>query len=197
MNENSNQSIPSSETTRLLGILQNNRALWDVLEGCEQLAIPNYYVGAGCITQTVWNSLGHDEPMHGISDIDFVYFDSDISYEKEDAIIKKVKARFASSPIEIDVKNEARVHLWYKEHFGHDIRPYVSVEDAIDSWPTTASAVGVRLEKGNLAVYAPFGLTDMFQGIVRPNKVQISQEVYEGKCKKWLAKWPTLTIIPW
>jgi hypothetical protein len=42
----------------------------------------------------------------------------------------------------IDVKNEARVHLWYKSHFGYDIPPYHSVEEAMDSWPTTATAVG-------------------------------------------------------
>ena len=197
MSGNNIQNISSEETARLLEILQKNHVLWAVLQGCEELAIPNYYVGAGCVTQTVWNSLSHMEPMHGISDIDFVYFDPDLSYEKEDSVIKKVKAEFVSSSVEIDVKNEARVHLWYKEHFGHAIRPYVSVEDAIDSWPTTASAVGVRLEKGKLVIYAPFGLKDMFQGIVRPNKVQISQEIYEGKCRKWLAKWPTLTIVPW
>ena len=190
-------SISFKEKDQLLSILKENRFLYTVLEGCEELGIPNYYLGAGCICQSVWNSLNHQDLMYGIADIDFVYFDPDISYEKEDAIIKKVKSRFVGSPIEIDVKNEARVHLWYKNHFGHEIRPYVSLEDAIDTWPTTATAIGVRLESGKLMVYAPFGVKDLFQQVVRPKKIQISQDVYEGKCRKWLAKWPTLTVIPW
>lgn len=190
-------SISFEEENRLLSVLKENKFLYSVLEGCERLGIPNYYLGAGCISQSVWNSLNHLDLMHGIADIDFVYFDPDTSYEKEDATIKKVKSRFADSPIEIDVKNEARVHLWYKNHFGHEIRPYVSLEDAIDTWPTTATAIGVRLENGKLVVYAPFGVKDMFQQILRPNKIQISKDIYEEKCRKWLAKWPTLTVIPW
>ena len=40
--------------------------------------------------------------------------------------------------------NETRVHLWYEAHFGYRIDPYASVEDAINTWPTTATSIGVR-----------------------------------------------------
>jgi hypothetical protein len=39
-----------------------------------------------------------------------------------------------------DVKNEARVHLWYERRFGRHLEPYRSTGDAIATWPTTASS---------------------------------------------------------
>lgn len=178
-------------------ILSQNPVLFEVIKGSAALGLKNCYIGAGCICQTVWNFQNGLELMHGISDIDLVYFDKDLSYEKEDRAIQRVKQKFRLLPVEIDVKNQARVHLWYKDHNGYDIQPYASVEEAINTWPTTATAVGVRLQGDGLAVYAPFGLNDMFGQIVRPNKTQITEGTYLQKCEKWGAKWDTLTIIPW
>ena len=71
------------------------------------------------------------------------------------------------------------------------------MEEAIASWPTTATAVGVRLEDGKPIIYAPFGLDDLFDEVIRPNKIAVKESVYRAKCEKWKAKWPSLTIIPW
>jgi hypothetical protein len=85
----------------------------------------------------------------------------------------------------------------YKERFDYDITPYDSIESAINSWPTTATAVGVRFENDTLKVYAPFGLNDLFGMIVKANKAQITEEIYMQKVQRWSAKWSALTIIPW
>lgn len=136
--------------------------------------------------------------MHGISDIDLVYFDGeDLSYESEERNIKKVADEFSNLPIQFDVKNQARVHLWYKDYFGYELSPYNSVEDAISSWPTTATAIGVRMENNKLIVYAPFGMNDMFGQIVRANKTQVDKETYIKKCEKWAGKWDTLSFFEW
>ena len=181
----------------LYEILSQSPVLFDVLEGAQTLGLEDYYIGAGCVCQTVWNFQNGLDLMHGISDIDFVYFDEDLSYEAEDCVIKRVKQRFCALPVDIDVKNQARVHLWYKDHYGYDLKPYVSLEEAISTWPTTATSVGVRLQDCALTVCAPFGLNDLFGQIVRPNKTQITEETYREKCEKWKSKWNTLTFIPW
>ncbi len=181
----------------LIAILKKNPTVWTMLERAPSFGLKQYFLGAGAISQTVWNEQNHQDALHGISDADFVYFDSDLSYEKEDYYIHLIQKAYADLPLEVDIKNEARVHLWYKSHFGYDIPPYRSVEEAISSWPTTATAVGIRLDEGKPVIYAPFGLEDLFNQVIRPNKVAVKQEVYEAKCKKWKAKWPTLTIIPW
>jgi hypothetical protein len=48
-----------------------------------------------------------------------------------------------------------------------------------------------------LRVYAPFGLTDLFSMIVRPNKMQITEELYEAKTERWIRLWPKLQRLPW
>jgi uncharacterized protein len=43
------------------------------------------------------------------------YFDgTDLSYEAEDRVIRRVAAACADLPITIEVKDQARVHLWYR-----------------------------------------------------------------------------------
>ena len=97
----------------------------------------------------------------------------------------------------LDVKNEARVHLWYEEKFGYPIPPYQSTAAAIATFPTTATAIGVRRYGAQFECCAPFGLDDLFDLIVRPNKVQITPAIYDAKVARWRAEWPQLTFLTW
>ncbi|MBL4931654.1 nucleotidyltransferase family protein [Clostridium sp. YIM B02565] len=180
-------------------ILYSSEMIKTALERAEKLEIENYYIGAGSIAQTVWNYISNKTLSYGIKDIDFVYFDNEnLNIESENKIINKIRSLYSDMNIEIDIKNQARVHLWYKEHFGYDITPYNNLEEAINTWPTTATAIGVRKDKNNkLKIYAPYGLNDLFGKIVRANKAQITKEIYEDKVEKWISKWPDLNIIPW
>jgi len=188
----------ASQIKLLSEIISQNEVLYSVIEKAATIGLQDYYIGAGCITQTVWNYQSGLELANGISDIDFVYYDgSDLSFEAEDATIKRIINMMEPCKISLDIKNQARVHLWYKDRFGYDIEPYDSVESAINTWPTTATAIGVRLESAGLKVYAPFGLNDMFGMIVKANKAKITKEIYMAKVEKWSAKWTALTIIPW
>lgn len=192
-------NVDVEEQLKLLEeIILNNNVLSDILFKADSLGIENYFIVAGCVNQTVWNFQNENDSMYGISDIDFVYFDnSDLCYEAEDIVMNRVKELFSDSRTKMDVKNQARVHLWYPSHFGYGIPPYTSLEAAINTWPTTASAVGVRMKLGKFIVYAPFGLNDLFGQVVRANKAQITKEIFENKALKWKAKWPGVSIIPW
>ncbi len=108
-----------------------------------------------------------------------------------------MRYRFTRLSLKLDVKNEARVHLWYEEKFGYPIPPYRSTAAAIATFPTTATSIGVRWCGGRLECCAPYGLDDLFRLIVRPNKVQITQAVYEAKVARWRAEWPQLAFLPW
>ena len=188
-----------NQISELESILFLNKELYSIIEKASNLDLPNYYIGAGCIAQTIWNFQTGNDLIFGISDIDFVYYDSnDLSFESENATIDKVRSIIMTpGSFELDIKNQARVHLWYKEHFGYDIEPYDSIESAINTWPTTATSIGVRKENNILKVYAPFGLNDLFGMVVRANKAQITEEIYVQKVQKWISKWPTLSITPW
>ncbi|AHK04607.1 hypothetical protein X971_4768 [Agrobacterium tumefaciens LBA4213 (Ach5)] len=37
----------------------------------------------------------------------------------------------------------------------------------------------------------------MLGAVVRPNKKQITREIYEKKIGRWIKLWPELTIVDW
>lgn len=182
----------------LIDIISKNQLILNVFELAKQLNLQHYYIGAGCLVQAVWNYL-LDKPLnYGIDDIDIVYFDNDLSYQTEDRIIKNAQEIFKDIPIKVDIKNQARVHLWYKDRFGKELIPYKTIEEAIDSWPTTATSLGIRSDGfDNWKIYAPYGLHDLFQLVIKANKKLITEEVYLNKAQKWKKKWPELRIITW
>lgn len=179
-------------------ILKKNKELLILLQIIDKLKLPNAYVGGGAVVQTVWNYIYGKEFNYGIDDYDIVYFDDkDLSEQGENKVILNIKDYLGDLNLKVDVKNEARVHLWYENRFNKKIKPYISTEDAISTWPTTATAIGAKLEKGKIKVFAPFGLNDLYNGIIRPNKALISKEIYDEKASKWHKKWPETKIIEW
>ena len=178
-------------------ILFKNETLKEVLKRLEKSNLKNYYVGAGCINQTVFNYLHGLRIDANINDYDIVYYDEDTSYEKEDIVIKYVEELLSDLNIKLDVKNEARVHIWYNEKYNENRMPYTSVEDAVSRWETTITCIGVRLENNNLIVDAPYGLNDLFNMVIRPVKTDFTEADYIKKVNKWKKKWPKLTIMPW
>ncbi len=182
----------------LLKIVLENPAVNSVLDAAVDLKLPDWFVGAGCIAQTVWNKHHGYHLTDNINDIDLVYFDNnDLSFEAEDKIIRMTKENLSHISIPVDVKNQARVHLWYGKHFGYDISPYASIYDALKSWPTTATSIGIRKENDDYKIFAPFGLDDLLNLIVRANKVQITEEIYNSKVERWTKCWPELKVISW
>ncbi|MET8644081.1 nucleotidyltransferase family protein [Streptomyces sp. NPDC004675] len=183
----------------LKSLLSRNEILLEVLERSASLALPGWYVTAGCLFQTVWNVVTDRPPTSGIKDYDVFYFDSsDLSWEAEDAVITAGAEAFAGLPAEVEIRNEARVHLWYEQKFGVACAPYPSTEAAIDCFAATTCCLGVRLEPGGRwRVYALHGLSDVFNLVVRPNPALAPREVYESKSARWRRHWPELTVLDW
>jgi hypothetical protein len=149
--------------------------------------------------QTVWNVVTGHPPEAGILDYDLAYFDgSDLSWEGEDSVIQAGEKVFAGLPAPVQIRNQARVHLWYEQKFGRSCPPHESTEAAIDTYEATNACLGVRVgPSGRWRIYAPHGLADVFNLVVRPNPVLAPRSVYLAKTERWRQQWPTLTILPW
>ena len=191
--------LPSAEQKReLLDAVRASPLLCPILERWDELALPDCWLAAGAVAQTIWNSKLGKPHDHGIRDIDLVYFDeNDLSKESEDAHAHRIWGLFPEVPVNLDVKNEARVHLWYAERFGEVIAPYRSSKDAITTFPTTATAFGLRCAGDKIEIYAPYGLADVLQLRIVANKKQITREVYLAKTMRWRELWPELEIVDW
>ena len=178
---------------RLQDLLSRNPLLVDVLVRARSLRLPGWYLTAGCLVQTVWNVLTGREASSGIKDYDLFYFDgSDLSWEAEDRVIRACR----DFPVEVEVRNEARVHLWYEAKFGVPCPPFACTEAAIDAFPAVCSCVGVRLEPDDSwHFHAPHGLDDLFGLVVRPNPVLAPREGFERKADRWKAQWPELAVL--
>ena len=182
--------------TRLVGILEQAPGLMRVLTVARDLGMPDWMVFSGAIYQPVWNHLTSRPIEHGLKDYDLAYFDAgDLSWDAEDAVIRKVAAAF-EPPFDsmVEVRNQARVHLWFEGHFGEAYDPLTRSAEALERFTAPAFAVGARLEAdGRLNIFAPFGLEDLFALRLRSNPNRPSK-AFARTAESARRRWPEITV---
>jgi hypothetical protein len=181
---------------RVAEIVRASPTLMQVLTTVRAQALPDWMIFSGAVYQTVWNSLTGRDPDHGIRDYDVAYFDPDTSWDAEDGVIRRVAGAFEPPLRErVEVRNQARVPLWFPEKFGEPYPPIASSAEALPRFVAPAFAVAVRLEADDgLSVFAPFGLEDVFAMRVRPNPNRPLAKDWERVTARALARWPELTV---
>ena len=183
---------------RLGRILRDSPRLMRVLEIARDLDLPQWRIVSGAVYQTVWNAVTGRDPDHGIKDYDLFYYDAaDLSYEAEDVVIRAAAKAFPDdlSPL-VEVRNQARVHLWFEDHFGEAYPPLSFSDEAIGRFVAPVFAVGVRLERdGRFDIAAPFGLEDLFAMRIRPNPSRPLARGWAKTTASAKARWPELTVV--
>jgi hypothetical protein len=186
--------LSESPEARLREIVRATPGLMTVLKVARDLDLPDWLVFSGAVYQPVWNALTGRPPDHGLKDYDLGYFDaSDISYEAEDKVIRRVAAALPA-PLSslVEVRNQARVHLWFEQRFGGPYPPLASTAQALERFEAPAFAVGARLEADDaLTIVAPFGLEDVFAMRLRPNPQRPSRGLATTIAKA-RTRWPEL-----
>ncbi|MEM6712958.1 MAG: nucleotidyltransferase family protein [Pseudomonadota bacterium] len=173
----------------------NNKTL---LERLPDVGLPDAWLVSGCLFQTVWNTLTDRDPNHGIRDFDIFYFDdTDLSWEAEDASIKQATAALANLDLPIEIRNQARVHLWYPQKYSMQYPRLKAGHEGIDLFLATACMVGFQPNMGKQPqLYAPKGLSDLAEMIIRPNEVaNFNADNYRAKADRWKSAWPELAVL--
>lgn len=183
----------------LFDIVRNEPLVYGPLEAARRFGLPQWRIVAGVIYNTVWNVLTGRPSGNGIRDVDLFYFDeSDLSWDAEDQVIRQGERVFSASQIPVEIRNQARVHLWFPEKFGQEVEPLKNSDESITRFSSKTHAVGLRLEEdGRLDLYAPFGLDDIFSFRVVPNRVLLNRPGYTAKAERALEVWPELIVEPW
>jgi len=178
--------------TRLETIIRSDPDLMGLLGSLREVALPQWRLVSGCLYQTVWNALTNRPRGTGIHDYDVIYFDAeDLSWAAEDAVIQRV-----TSKLPLQLRNQARVHLWYEQHFGAAYPPLRCADESLMRYPLTVQAVGARLENdGRLDIVAPFGLDDVFAMAMRPNPSCPHPPSFEAKAARAHTIWPEVRVI--
>ena len=176
-------------------IILGQEGLMSALSSVRSLNLPNWYIAAGAIRNTVWDAL-HDFNTTQLNDIDVVYFDSldmDGLREKD----SEARLRTINPSFNWEVVNQARSHL-FQEGYEKSRPPVNSSCESIAYWSETPTCVGVRLEKNNsLTICAPYGLSDLMELKVRPIPEPYRDlNLYKSRidAKRWEEKWPRLKI---
>jgi uncharacterized protein len=162
--------------------IQNITNLLATIDGYE------LWLSGGVIRNAVWDKLHGYEVSTPIDDVDVIWFDSERNDPIEDEKLEELLAA-AMPNIKWDVKNQARMHII------DSVPPYKSLEDALEHWPETASAIAVRRIGGTLKIAAPFGTEDLTTLQIRKSP-KATGEKFEKRVaeKAWLARWPKLRV---
>lgn len=183
----------------LVEIVKSYPEMMSVFERARDLDLPEHWIVSGAIYNNIWNYLTERPVMTGVKDIDIFYFDDqDLSYEAEDAVIRRADQLFAGHNPPVEVRNQARVHLWYKDHFGHDYTALKSASEGIDRFASITHSVGMRLNRHDqFEVYAPYGLDEIFSFRLTPNYLLPNKKTHLEKGARQLINWPELELVPW
>ncbi|WP_211473246.1 nucleotidyltransferase family protein [Collimonas humicola] len=162
-----------------------------ILDRWNALALPDAWLVAGCLFQTVWNLQAGRAPEADIKDYDLFYFDADdLSEAAERNVQARVDDMLADLGVKIEASNQARVHLWYESYFGHPCEVLRSSCDGIDRFLIPATCVGVRPD----SIYAPNGLAMLYEGVLTMNPLTPHRDLFERKAASYQARWPWLRI---
>lgn len=188
-----------AQRTELEKIIRSSPLLMEVLAGLRDDGLPDHLLVAGAIYNLVWNRLTGKPDLEGVNDIDVFYYDaSDLGWDAEDVVIKRLDRRFAHLPLPVQVRNQARVHLWFPQKFGTPFTPLISSAEMLGRYASKTHSVGVRLEPdGGMAILAPFGLDDIFSMRIVPNPVLANKKAHEAKAARARLQWPEVTVLPW
>ncbi|MFD2647482.1 nucleotidyltransferase family protein [Devosia albogilva] len=190
---------PETQAAVLVEIVRSEPVLMRILMGTRSLGLLDVLLGAGAVYNTVWNVLTGRPSLSGIKDADIAYFDgSDLSYEAEDAVIRRAAAEFSDLPLPVEVRNQARVHLWYPQKFGSPYPQLTCSADMMRYYASKTHAVAVRIEEDDrLSVLAPFGLGDLFSFRITPNTALDNRVTHTAKGERARSIWPEVTVVPW
>ena len=182
--------------TKLIQIIRQQDWLMGALKIVRDLKLPDWYIAAGAIRNSVWNYLHNLPTTSHQQDVDVVYFDSsDMNGEREKSSEEILRNKLPN--LKWEVVNQARGHLF--EHGQKERPPAKSSCESIAYWSETPTCVGVRLEDDDsFTICAPHGLDDLMNLVVKPipqpyqNLFLYQERIAE---KKWDKFWPKLKIV--
>ena len=182
-------SIGPAMETALLRDIACNPVNAQILARWDDIGLPDAWLVAGCLFQTVWNLQSGRPPAQGIHDYDLFYFDpDDLSEHAEQAAQTRITRAFEDLGVRLDVANQARVHLWYPAFFGRPYAPLTSAEDGIRRFLVLETCIGIRPG----ACVAPYGLAGVHAGTLSPNPLTPYPELFAKKVASYRSRWPHL-----
>lgn len=177
---------------RFLAVVLENPVNRTILQRMPDLGVEDTWLVAGCLFGAIWNALSGRPLTENIRDYDVFYYDPDTSYEAENAVIRRGAALFADLGVEVEIRNQARVPLWFEARFGAPYPPISESRTGIDRFVVAGTCCGIS-QAGE--VCATYGFEDMFAGVLRRNPISPTPHQFRFKCGSYRERWPWLRIV--
>jgi len=173
--------------------IEQSEYMMNVLNAAQSGNLPNWFIGAGFVRNTIWSVQHSYETEFSFNDIDLGYFSKETLSEDDDRKTSKIlKDKFNTN---WEVVNQAYAHKY------NNVPPYKSAEDGLAHWIETATCVAVSLSNGKVTLIAPWGIEDLLSLKLRLSPCHKGNVYYENlfhkriRDKHWLQKWPQLEIV--
>lgn len=168
-----------------------------ILERLPMLDLPEACLVAGCVWQPYLNHRSGRGLGDQINDYDVFYYDSsDLSFEAEDIVIRRAALLFQDIDAVIELRNQARIHLWYPERFGVACPAMSSAAEAISRFPVLGTCLGlIGRRDGSITAIAPYGWDDLIAGRLRPNPRCIDPGAFRRKALSYRQRWSWLEVV--
>ena len=178
----------------ILERLGQDQAIREILEIIRSLELKDSWLAAGGVRNFIWNILSGKSGFDAETDVDVIFFDPTVSYEKTLQLEMELRKAFPAYSWEL--KNQVYMHI-----HSPNTQPYTSSKDAMSKYPECCTAIGLRLLEGDkLELFAPYGLADIRAFQVRPTPHFLAdaerKKLYMERLSKknWQAKWPQLSF---
>ena len=175
-------SDKSHHHSRLEKLLFADPLRMEILELVEQVLPGEGWVGGGFVRNLVWDNLG-DRNFH-LNDIDVIFLGGE----------------HTEASVEDELRIRAPQHKWsVKDQMlmasRHGHTPYRSIEEALSYWVEKCTAVAVRLNNGHILIEAPYGLNELFAGVISPSSDKLLPLMRDRiENKRWLLHYPFLVV---
>lgn len=176
----------------IAALIRADSWMMEVLRAAENLNLPDWWIGAGFLRNTVWDAIAGNPPQHS-RDVDLVYFNSaDVAPETDWAYDDSMKRDYPFAAWEI--RNQARMN------YVNNFPPFTSTADGIAHWVETATCAAVKLASGKLQFLFCYGTSDLYGLIARPTPYFITGDLFQTFYtrvteKRWRERWPALRVL--
>ncbi|MEG2708872.1 MAG: nucleotidyltransferase family protein [Vagococcus sp.] len=160
-------------------ILEGNHELIGILKIVESLHLADSWLCAGTIRNYIWDILSNKKELTCYSDIDVIFYDPNITYEETLELEQDLIQRYPNYNWEL--KNQVYMHI-----HNPNTAVYTSSYDAISKFPETCTAIGARINKGNIELIA--------NNFFKNDSELMSLFIKRVTHKKWQLRWPQLSI---
>lgn len=178
----------------ILERLSQDQDIRTILKMIRSLELKDSWLAAGSVRNFIWNILSGKLGFDAETDVDVIFFDPTVSYEKTLQLEMELRKAFPAYSWEL--KNQVYMHS-----HSPNTQPYTSSKDAMSKYPECCTAIGLRLlENDKLELFAPYGLADIRAFQVRPTPHFLvdaeRKKLYMERIhkKNWQAKWPQLSF---